>query len=147
MLETNTSSAAARPPILAPICTYRNASEFFTHNLTLTRVNPSANLDAESLDRGGNRPTAADRTRRTIKGDQKTIARRIDLATAMPRKLLSNKQVMLSEKVFPCAVGKFDHSRGGANDIRKKYACEHAVKIGLNFSATAGQERFNLTED
>jgi hypothetical protein len=80
---------------------HRNATKFFTLNLTLTRVNPSANLDAKSLDRLGNRPTAADSTRRTIKSGQKTIVRRVDFATAMPRKLLTNKQVMLSEKVFP----------------------------------------------
>ena len=65
----------------------------------------------------------------------------------MPRKLLTNKQVMLSEKVFPCAVAKLHDPLCCANDIRKKYACEHAVKIGFNFSATASEERFNSTED
>jgi hypothetical protein len=29
----------------------------------------------------------------------------------------------------------------------RKYGCQHAVKIGFNFSAPAGQKRFNLTED
>ena len=126
---------------------HRNASEFFTHDLTLSSVNPSANFNAEFLDGVGNRPTAADSTRRTIKSGQKTIARRVDFSTAVPPELLTNKQVMLSQNVLPCAVAKFDHSGGRANDVRKKYGCEHAVKIGFNFSAPAGQERFNLTED
>ena len=126
---------------------HRNTPECFTHNLTLSSVNPSANLNAEFLDGVGNRPTAADSTRRTIKSGQKTIAGRVDFSTAVPPKLLTNKQVMLSEKVFPCAVAKFDYPRGRVDDIREKYACEDAVKIGFNFSATAGQKRFNLTED
>ena len=126
---------------------HRKATEFFTHYLTVSGVNASSNVNAELLDRVGDRPAAANRTRRTVKCRQEAVAGSIDFATAMPRKLLTNKQVMLCEKVFPCAVTKFDYPRGGANDVREKYACEHAVKIGFNFSATAGQERFDLTED
>ena len=96
---------------------HRNATEFFTHYLTLSGVNASANVNAELLDRVGDRPAAANGTRRTIKSGHKAIARCVDFATAMPRKLLTNKEVMLCEKVFPCAVTKFDYPRGGANDI------------------------------
>ena len=124
-----------------------NATEFFTHYLTLSGVNASANVNAELLDRVDDCPTAANGTRRAIKSRQKAVARSVDFSTTVPAKLLTTKQMMLSQKVLPCAVAKFDYARGCANDIREKYACEHAVKIGFNFSATAGQERFNLTED
>jgi hypothetical protein len=126
---------------------HRNATEILTHDLTLAGVNASPNVNAELLDRVGDRLAAANGARRTVKGRQKAVTHRIDFSTAMPPKLLTNNQVMLSEEVLPCAVAKFDHSRGCANDIREKYACEHAVKIGFNFSAPTGQERFNLTED
>ena len=76
---------------------HRNATELFAHHLTLSGVNASANLNAELLDRIGDRPTAADSTRRTIKRGQKTIARRVDFSTAVPPELLTNKQVMLSQ--------------------------------------------------
>src|SRR5262245_4713262 len=85
--------------------------------------------------------------RRTIKSRQKAITRGVDFATAMPRKFLTNKQVMLSEKVFPCAVAEFQDPPGRANDIRKKYACEHTVHIGFNFSVTASAECVNFTHD
>jgi hypothetical protein len=126
---------------------HRNATEFFTHHLALSGVNASANVNAERLDRVGDRPAAANGTCRTIKSRQKAVARRVDFSTTVPPKLLTNKQVMLSQKVLPCAVTKFDYSRGRANDIREKYSCEHAVEIGVNFSARAGQERFDLAED
>jgi hypothetical protein len=76
---------------------YRNASEFFTHNHTLSSVNPSANFNAEFLHGVGNRLSAADSTCRTIKSRQKTIARRVDFSTAVPPELLADKQVMLGQ--------------------------------------------------
>ena len=117
---------------------HRNAAEFFVHHFAFSGVNASANVNAELLDRVGDRQAAANRTRRTIESSQKAVARRIDFPTAVPLKLLTNEQVMLSKKVLPCAVAEFDHSRGRANDIRKKYGCQHAVKFGFNFSALSG---------
>ena len=146
VLETNTSSGCCESPNPGPNM-HRNATELFADHLTLAGVNARANVNAELLDRIDDRPAAANRTRRTIKRRQEAVAGRVDFATAMPRKLLTNKRVMLSEKVFPCAVAEFDKPLGRADDVREKYGCEHAVKIGFNFSAPAGQERFNLTED
>lgn len=121
---------------------HRNATEIFTHNLTLSGVHAGANVNAELFDRVGDRLAAPYGTRRTVKGCQKAVARRVDFSTSVPLKLLTNNQVVLSEEVLPCAVAKFDNSPGCANDIREKYACEHAVKIKFNFSAPTGQERF-----
>jgi hypothetical protein len=53
----------------------------------------------------------------------------------------SRTQVMLSEKVLPCAAAKLNYPRGGADDIRKKYSCEHTVKTGFHFRSTGAQER------
>jgi hypothetical protein len=89
---------------------HRNATKLFAHHLTLSGVNASANLNAELLDRIGDRPAAANGTRRTIKSRQKSVAHRVDFSTAVPLELLANKQVMLSEEVLPCVVAKFDHS-------------------------------------
>jgi hypothetical protein len=126
---------------------HRNATEIFTHHFTLAGVDASANMNAELLDRIDDRLAAANGARRSIKGRQKAVTHRIDFSTAMPTKLLTNNQVMLSEEVLPCAIAKFDHSRGRANDIREKYACEHTIKIGLGFRALTSQEGFNLTEN
>jgi hypothetical protein len=90
-------------------------------------VDTRANSDAEALDSFSNCPTAADSSRWTIKSGKETISRRVDFATAIPRKLVTNKQVMLSKKVFPCVITEFDYLVGGANDISEQYACEHSV--------------------
>ena len=126
---------------------HRNATELVTHHLTLPGVNASANANAELLDRVGDRSAAANGTRGTIESRQKAVARRVDFPTAMAPNLFTNKQMMLSQNVLPCAIAEFDYSRGRANDIREKYSCEHAVKIGFNFPAPAGEKRFNLAED
>jgi hypothetical protein len=55
---------------------HRNATELFAHHLTLSGVNASANLNAELLDRIGDRPAAANGTR-TIKSRQ-SVAHRVD---------------------------------------------------------------------
>ena len=43
-----------------------DATEVFAHHLALCGVNASANVNAELLDRVGNRPAATNGTRRTI---------------------------------------------------------------------------------
>jgi hypothetical protein len=126
---------------------YCDTPELFADHLALSSVNARANVNAEFPDRVYNCLAAADRTRRTIERCQEAVAGRIDFATSMSRKLFTNKGMMLGEKVFPCAVAEFDYPRGRANDICKEYSCEHPLKVGFNFSAAAGQERFNLTED
>jgi hypothetical protein len=127
---------------------HRNATKIiFTHHLTLTSVNASANLNPELLDLVRDRPAATNGARRAIESRQKAVARRVDFPTTVLPKLLTNEQVMLGQKAFPCSVAKFDYSRGRANDICEKYGREHAVKFGFNFSALAGQKRFGLTQD
>jgi hypothetical protein len=106
---------------------HRNAAEILTHDLTLAGVNASANVNAEFLHRIDNRLAAANGPRRSVKGCQKAVTHRIDFSTAMPPKLLANDQVMLIKNLLPCAVAKFDHSRGRANDVREKYAPTHGL--------------------
>ena len=70
---------------------HRNATEILTHHFTLSCVNASPNMNAELLDRVGDRLAAANGARRTVKGRQKAVTHRIDFSTAMPPDLLANK--------------------------------------------------------
>ena len=56
---------------------------------------------------------------RPVKCRQKAVAGGIDLATTMTRELVTNKGVMLIEKVFPSAVTEFDKLLGRLNNVRK----------------------------
>jgi hypothetical protein len=135
VFDTNTSSGAARAPILAPICT------------ALSGVDARTNVNAEFSDRVHDCPSAANGTRRTIKRCQEAVSGSVNFAAPMPRELVTGERVMLSKKIFPTAVSKLDYPGGSVNDIREEYAGEYTVVIGFNFSATAGRERFNLTQD
>src|SRR5215472_14241766 len=126
---------------------HRNAAEVLAHHLTFSSVNASADLNTKRLDRVGDCPATANGTRRTVKGRQKAVARRVDFSTAVPPELLTNQQMMMRKKILPCAVAELDYSPGRANDIREKYGCEHAVGIGFDVLARAGQKRFYLAED
>jgi hypothetical protein len=54
---------------------------------------------------------------------------------------------MLIEKVLPRAVPQLGCSSTRADDVGKKYGCEHTVKIRFILSPPASQELFNLSED
>jgi hypothetical protein len=83
-------------------------AELLADHLTFSCVDARANVNAEFPDRVHNCPSAADRTRRTIKCRQEAVARSIDFAASMPRELVTNKGVMLSENIFPSSVPEFD---------------------------------------
>jgi hypothetical protein len=85
-----------------------NTAELIADSLTLPGVHARANVNAEFPDRVHNCPCAADRTRRTIKCRQEAVTGRIDFATSMPCELMTNKGVMLREKVSPSSVTEFD---------------------------------------
>src|SRR5215467_8379388 len=78
---------------------HRNATKFFADELTLSSVDTRTNVNAKFPDRVHNCPSAADRARWAIKRRQEAVTSSIDFATAMPRELVTNKGVMLSEKV------------------------------------------------
>jgi len=122
-------------------------TELFADHLTLPSVDARANVNTKFPDRVHNCPSAADCTRWTIKCRQEAVARSIDFSTSMPRELLTNKGVMLREKVLPSSVTEFDKPLGRLNDVREQDGGEYAVTLGLAFSALAGQERFNFSED
>src|SRR5262245_27372711 len=124
-----------------------DATELFADHLALSGVNARSDVNAELLDRVHNCPSAADRTRRAIKRRQKAIAGSIDLATSMSRELVTNKGVMLSEKVLPASVTELDKPIRRTDNVREQYGGEHAVTVGFDVAALAGQERFNLSED
>jgi hypothetical protein len=58
----------------------------------------------------------------------------------MPRELITNKGVMLSEKVFPSSVTEFDKPICRPNNVREQYGGEYAVTLGFNFAASTCQE-------
>jgi len=98
---------------------HRDTTELLAYDLTLSGVDARANMDAQLPDRVHDCPSTANRTRRTVKGCQETVASSIDLATSMPSKLVANKGVMLSEQVFPSSITEFDKSLGRLNDVRE----------------------------
>src|SRR5262245_13149645 len=87
---------------------HRDPTELFADHLTLSGVNARANVNAELPNRVHNCASATDRTRWTIKRRQEAVASSVDLTTTMPRELLTNKGMMLSEQVFPSSITDFD---------------------------------------
>jgi hypothetical protein len=83
-------------------------TELFADHLTLSSVNTRTNMNAEFPNRVHNSPSAADRTRWTIKRRQEAIAGSIYFPTSMPRELIANEEVMLNKKVFPSSITEFD---------------------------------------
>jgi hypothetical protein len=65
----------------------------------------------------------------------------------MSRELITNKGVMLREKLYPSSVAEFDQPVRRLDDVREQYGGEYAVTLGFNFAAITGQERFNLTKE
>jgi hypothetical protein len=124
-----------------------NATELLADYLTLPRVDARANVNAEFLDRVYNCPSAANRTRGTIKSRQEAIAGSIDLTTTMPCELFTNKGMMLGEQVFPSSITDFDKPSCRFDNVCEEYRRQYAVTLSFNLSATASQERFNLTKD
>jgi hypothetical protein len=124
-----------------------DTAELFADHLTLASVDASANVNAEFSDRVHNCPSAADRTRWTIEGRQEAVASSIDFATSMPGELVTNKGVMLSEKVLPSAVPEFDKPVRRLDNVREQDGREYAITLGFNVPALPGQESFNLSED
>ena len=122
-------------------------TEFFAHHLTLSSVNARANVNAEFPHRVHNCSSAADRARRTIKRCQEAIAGCINFATSMPRELITNKGVMLSEEVFPPSVAEFDKPISRRDDVRELYGGGDPAILGFSVAALPGQESFSLSED
>jgi hypothetical protein len=98
---------------------HRDTTELLAYDLTLSGVDARANVDAQLPDRVHDRPSAANRTRRTVKGRQEAVASSIDLATSMPRELVANKEVMLSEQIFPFSITEFDKSLRRLDYVRE----------------------------
>jgi hypothetical protein len=57
--------------------------------------------------------------RRTIKRRHEAITGGIDFATSKPGKLVPNKGMMLSKKVFPSAVTEFDKPLRRLDNVRE----------------------------
>jgi hypothetical protein len=94
-------------------------TKFFADHLALSRVNAGANVNTEFLHRVHNCPSAADRTRWAIKCHQEAVAGGVDFATSMPRELVTNKGMMLSEKLFPSSVAEFDKPIRCLDNVRE----------------------------
>jgi len=124
-----------------------DTTELFSDHLAFSGVNARSDTNAELLDRVHNCSSAADRTRRAIKRRQEAVPGSIDLATSMSRELVTNKGVMLSEKVLPTSITEFDKPIRRLDNVREQYGGEHAVTVGFDVAALAGQEGFNLSED
>jgi hypothetical protein len=112
--------------------------ELLADHLALASVYSGANANAKIPDRIHNCPSAADRTRGTIKCRQETVTRSVDFAAAMLCELITNKRVMLSEKVFPSSITEFDKALRSIDNVREEYAGEYPVTLGFNFTALAG---------
>jgi len=69
---------------------YGDTPELFADHLALSSVNARANVNAQFLDRIHDCPSAADRTRWTIKRGQETITSSVDFPTSMPCELVTN---------------------------------------------------------
>jgi hypothetical protein len=107
VLDTNTSSGAARASILAPNMDC-NATELLADHLTLLGVDACANVNAEFLDRVDNCPSAANRPRRTINAAKKQSPA---VSISRPRcrpSCSTNKGMMLGEQVLPSSITDFD---------------------------------------
>jgi hypothetical protein len=81
-----------------------HATTLVAHEFALAHVNTSAYLDAEALDRFGNRFAATDCSRCSVKNGKKTVASRVNFAAAVALELLADEEVVMSEKLFPGAV-------------------------------------------
>src|SRR6516225_3212429 len=107
-----------------------NPTKLFAHHLAFAGMNASADPETKRLDSVDNRPATSHRTRRSIECRQKSIACRINLATAMTLELLAHEKVMLIEKLFPCPVTDFACSLGCVHDIGEQHGGEHAIMLG-----------------
>jgi hypothetical protein len=111
---------------------HSDPTELLANHLALSGVNTGANVNAESLDRIHNCPSAADRARRTIKRRQEAVARSIDFSAAMPRELVTNKGVMLHEEVFPSAVTEFDKPVASTMSVNSMVASTRSLSVSIS---------------
>jgi hypothetical protein len=93
----------------------------------LTCMEPGTDLYSERLDFLGNGTGAANAACRTVKGGQKTVARRLHLVAAKTREITPDRGMMFIEEISPALVAERRSLLGRADDVREQNGCEDAI--------------------
>src|SRR5262245_34472378 len=93
-------------------CAYMNGNpaDVFTDHLAFAAMDADADLDVQALEDICNCPAAKDCASRRVKGRQKTIASRFDLAATVTLNLPAHQEVVLTEKLFPRTITQLRRS-------------------------------------
>ena len=108
----------------------------------LADMRPSAHAETYSGQDFDNRRCTAQRPRRTIERNEKTVTQRLDLATAEPSDLSPDELIMTGQEVLPRPITELTRTLRGLDDVGKQNGCQHAM--GRNSWPCAGQELLDL---
>src|SRR5438034_3865649 len=83
-----------------------DAADVVPHHLALSRVHAGPNTDSQLLGGVEDRPSAADRARRTVERSQEPIPDRLDLASAEPPERRPHDPLVPLENLAPPTVAE-----------------------------------------
>src|SRR3989441_2616889 len=117
---------------------YGEAADGVATHLTLARVQPGADLEAERPAGLADGIGAADGARWTVEGCQQAVAGGLDLAAAEAVDLRPGGPMERVHERAPAGVAERRRPRGGADDVHEEDRRQHAVDLDL--VAHAGQK-------
>src|SRR5947208_15693928 len=105
----------------------RDAANIVAHQFAFAGMHSRAYFNTELSDRERNRERAAHRSRRTVEGREKTVARGVGFLPAEARQFLSHNGVVGAQKLAPWRIAKLCCAVGGRCNIEEEQGSEDAV--------------------
>ena len=122
-----------------------NPANIFIGDFTLTSVQSRTDFDAERSNLVGNRASAADPARWSVKCGQNAIARCLYLMSAKAREVASDRGMMSVKQITPAAVAERRGLLGRPDNVGEEDCGKHAIY--WDSCRRAGQKLFDHVGD
>src|SRR5439155_19933145 len=122
-----------------------DSPQLLSDHLTLARVEPGPDLDAQPLDCLPDGRRAQDRASGPVERCKEPVSSSIDLTAAGPGQLPADEPVMVLEELGPASIAQVSSELRRVHDVGEHHRRQHAVRF-WNLPASR-QEFIDLLKD